>query len=107
MNVEKTMEFILEQQAKNEVLHAKNEALHARHEARFAKLESGHAEHKVEIKEIRRLLLRAAAVGVEVRREMRSLAAESRETKREVRDLTRALRGRPGNGGSRHGGERH
>jgi hypothetical protein len=38
---------------------------------------------------------------------MRSLAVESRETKKEVRDLTRALRGRSGNGASRHGGERH
>ena len=107
MNVEKTMEFILQQQAKNEALHAKNEALHAKHEARFAKLESGHAEHKADIKEIRRLLLKSAAVGVEVRRQLRLLAEESRETKKEVRDLTRALRGRGGNGASRNGGVHH
>jgi DNA-binding ferritin-like protein (Dps family) len=98
MNVEKTIEFILEQQAKNEVRHSKNEALRA--------------EHKAEIKEIRRLLLRGAAMQVQDRKflrslaeEMRLLAEESRETKREVRDLTRALRGR--NGASGNGGKRH
>ncbi len=95
MNVEKTIEFILQQQAKNEVQHAKHEALHA--------------EHKAEIREVRRLLLRSAAMQVQDRKltrslteEMRLLAEESRETKKEVRDLTRAWRGRSGNGASRH-----
>ena len=115
MDVEKTMQFILEQMAHCSVLHAKNEALHAKHEGRFARHEASRAEHEAEIKQIRRLMLQAAAMRVEDRQltreikkelkvlteKMQALAEQGRETKKELQAFLRSLRGRSGNGASR------
>ena len=118
MDIQKTMEFILEQQGHCAALYAQREARHAQHETRDAEHEARRAEHDADIKEIRRLLLKSSAMRVqdrhefrnlhkaaakemkELKQEVKALTADVRETERVLQDFIRSMRGQSGNGSS-------
>ena len=87
MDIQKTMEFILEQQAHAAALHAQYEAWHAKHETRDAEHEARRAEHDADIKEIRRLLSKGSALRVQDRQQVRKHGREIKEIEREIKQL--------------------
>ena len=105
MDVEKTMEFILDQQAKNEVLWQRNEESWRRNEERWKRNEESwkRADARMDKFErslvgIRKLLLMGAKTMVRSQKDIRELAAAQKRTDQKFERLVELLSRRSPNG---------
>jgi hypothetical protein len=113
MNVERTMEFILQQQAKAEVQMAAMREQQARYEKQQAELQARHAEEHAKIdrqmKAIQKLITAGMKMIVKQGESMKGLARAQRDladaqkvTEVKLQGLIDALRRGRNGGGSRH-----
>ncbi|MBZ5723735.1 MAG: hypothetical protein LAP87_01955 [Acidobacteriia bacterium] len=94
MDVERTMQFILEMQARHETAHAEYEAAHARNEAAHAKYEAAFAENEARSARMDRRIDRLARLGMRALEEQGNriniLIASQAELQQSLRELSEA-----------------